>query len=411
MNEKNENINKIQNNNNQISISKKETNIENKSSRNLEINHEKNINHYKSSKNAKDKNIIDISKVYFKLIYEIEKNDKVIRIFGNYFVKKYSKINCGIIFDGNIIKLKEYFEIKGYKFNKLEIEFYSLNDIKDAQYMFYNCISLLSFGIIKWESLITDLSYMFYGCEKLILLVNISEIKTENLTNMSYMFYKCNSLKEINISSFNTTKVTKMKYLFNGCKLLKKIIGISNLVSENVEEIQYFFCDCSSLEEICSLGWNTKSVKYLNSCFKGCHSLRDIKGIGSWNTSNITEMEASFKNCYSLEDLSDISKWDVSKVITTKELFYGCVKLKTLLISHWKFYNLKDCSFMFAGCDKLNDNSILIILNNDANFNEIFKNCFALMPNGRPLFDIYDKNEDKKKMDIKKAILKKKKPK
>ena len=67
--------------------------------------------------------------------------------------------------------------------------------------MFYNCASLISLEIIKWEPQITDLSYMFYGCEKLDSISNISELNKENLNNISYMFYECNSLQEINFSS------------------------------------------------------------------------------------------------------------------------------------------------------------------------------------------------------------------
>ena len=418
VNEKNENINKIQNNNNviynQILISKNERNEEEKSMRNLnKINQEKNINHYKSSKNTKEKieNIINISKIYINLIYENEKNEEVIRVFGNYFVNSNLKINCGIIFNNNKIKLKEYFKMNESQLKKLEIIFYAINDIKSAQYMFYDCNSLLSFEVIKWESLITDLSYMFYGCEKLILLTNISKINTENLTNMSYMFFNCISLKEIDISDFITKKVTKMKYLFKGCILLKNVISISNLVTENVEEIQYFFCDCSSLEKICSLNWNTKNVKYLNSSFEGCTSLRNIEGIENWNTSNIINMDASFKNCYSLEDLSGISKWDISKVVTTKETFCNCILLKKVLIYSWKCDNLKDSSFMFKGCVCLEDDSILNILEKAENVYGIVENCFQLISNELSHLDINDKEKRKKLIDEILKVLKKKRPK
>ena len=391
-------MNKIQNNNNQNLIFKKENNEEKKSLRNLnEIKQEKNINLSKSSKNEKEKNIniLDISKIYIKLIYVIENNEEFIRLFSKEFVKRNSKINCGIIFESNIIKLKEFFEINDSQFNKLEIKFYAINNIKSAQYMFYDCISLISFEVKKWESLLTDLSYMFYGCNNLLLLTNISKINTENLTNMSYMFFECISLKEIDISRFNTKKVTKMKYLFKGCILLQQIIGISDLVTENVEEIEYFLCDCSSLEEINSSNWNTKSVKNLNSSFKGCKSLRRIEGIKNWDTSNITEMKASFKDCQSLTDLSEISNWNTSKVVTTKELFNNCVNLIKVSISKWKCHSLIDSSLMFRGCVSLNDlHSIKNIAKNAKIIDRIDENCFGINPKEKSHYNNCDKNNE-----------------
>jgi len=407
MNEEDEKINKIQNNNNQILIRKFNAIIQ-----------KKNINHYKTSKNTKEKegnnidnNDLTIYKIYIELIYKIKKKDKEVKLFGINFVKINAEIDCGIYFDNQKIKLQEKFQINEYQLNEFKIIFFAINDIISAQYMFHNCFSLLSFKIRKWESHLPDLSFMFYGCEKLKILSNISKINTENLTNISYMFSYCISLKTIDISGFNLTKVIKMGYLFNSCKSLKEIKGIENLVNENVEEIQHLFCGCSVLEKICALNWNTKNVKNLNCSFKGCFSLKIIEGIENWNTSNIIEMKNSFKNCYSLQDLSGISKWDFSKVVTTKKLFDGCVLLTKVFTSQIKCDNLKDSSFMFRGCDSLDDETIFNILNileNVENINGIFENCFSLICNEMSYFYISDENKRKKLID---KILRKKRPK
>ena len=47
------------------------------------------------------------------------------------------------------------------------------------------------------------------------------------------MFCRCNSLIILNLSNFNTNNVTDMEYMFSGCLSLEKL-NISNFNTDNV---------------------------------------------------------------------------------------------------------------------------------------------------------------------------------
>ena len=61
------------------------------------------------------------------------------------------------------------------------------------------------------------MSGMFYNCSSLSSLPDISKWNTNNVENMSWMFCDCSSLKELNLNNFNTNNVTYMSKMFTGC--------------------------------------------------------------------------------------------------------------------------------------------------------------------------------------------------
>ena len=50
-----------------------------------------------------------------------------------------------------------------------------------------------------------------------MLIINLNNFNTNNVTDMSGMFDGCSSLKELNINNFNTNNVTDMYRMFYGC--------------------------------------------------------------------------------------------------------------------------------------------------------------------------------------------------
>ena len=67
---------------------------------------------------------------------------------------------------------------------------------------------------------------MFYKCSKLQK-IDLSNFNTNNITNLSYVFCECSSLKELNIE-LNTNKAKNMIYMFSLCPN-ELIIKIKNL--------------------------------------------------------------------------------------------------------------------------------------------------------------------------------------
>ena len=63
---------------------------------------------------------------------------------------------------------------------------------------------------------------------------NIKYIFKNNIKNCNYMFYNCNKLTSINLSNFKTNNVTNMRNMFYGCKNLTDnniIVNDKNLLN------------------------------------------------------------------------------------------------------------------------------------------------------------------------------------
>ena len=128
------------------------------------------------------------------IIYNIDKNEDSIRIFGKDFVKN-NKNNCYLIINGKQRELCDYLYMNEIKIenNQLKIK---LIEIKHM----------------------TDMSYMFYNCRSLISLPDISKWNTANVKDMTCMFYNCSSLKSFpDISKWKLNKELDKKDMFNGC--------------------------------------------------------------------------------------------------------------------------------------------------------------------------------------------------
>jgi len=109
------------------------------------------------------------------LIYNIDKNTNVIKIFDSEFVNT-NKNNCKIIY-----KNKEYELMENFKFNiDNNIEEEKILEIK-----------------LKGINSITNANRMFYKCEQLFSLPDIYNWDISNVIKMNDMFIECKHLKEI----------------------------------------------------------------------------------------------------------------------------------------------------------------------------------------------------------------------
>ena len=105
------------------------------------------------------------------LIYKIDKNIKSIKIFDSEFVNNNKNI-CKIIHENKETELKEYINVESEK-EILEIKLKGINQIANANKMFYECSSLLSIpDFFRWDlSNINQKLEMFKGCNKLSLII------------------------------------------------------------------------------------------------------------------------------------------------------------------------------------------------------------------------------------------------
>ena len=217
--------------------------------------------------------------------YEIKKNSKEITLFWETFVEN-NIYNCKMIIGGKEYELKDIIELNNLpiKNNILEIKLKGIQNIDNANSMFYKCSSLVA-------------------------LPDLSKWNTNNIINMMRMFAECSSLTSLpDISNWNTSNVKNLSRIFDSCSSLISIPDISKWNIANATFIGGMFMNCSSLKSLPDISiWNTSNVNNIRNLFNKCSSLKSLPDISKWDTSNVTDMQYLFAECNKLESLPDIS--------------------------------------------------------------------------------------------------------
>ena len=296
---------------------------------------------------------------FITIIYKINNNDKIIKLFGHIFVENNKNIGLEIYVNKRY-KLTEFFELKNLEQNNhLEIKLKGINYIVNASCMFSGCSSLISLpNISKWNTNdITNIKFMFNECSSLVSLPDISKWNTNNIKEISGMFYGCSSLISLpDISIWNTNNITDMSYMFYGCSSLKSLPDISNWDTSNVTDISGMFGGCSSLISFPDISkWNTINIKKIGFTFYKCSSLISLPDISQWNTSNVDNVKFIFYGCSSLKTLPDISNWNTNNVTDISGIFEKCSSLISLpkIIDNWNISKIKNKRSVLFGCSSL----------------------------------------------------------
>ena len=101
-------------------------------------------------------------------------------------------------------------------------------------------------------------------------------------------------------------------------------IDLSHFDSSLVEDTQYMFYECSSLEEIIFNNFDTSKITTMSGMFEECSNLKSLN-LSNFDTSNVENMETMFYYCISLEYL-DISNFNTSKVTSHTNMFGDVIK-------------------------------------------------------------------------------------
>ena len=193
------------------------------------------------------------------------------------------------------------------------------------------------------------LDSLFFECRHLTEL-NVSNLKTDNVTSMFNTFNYCEKLHTIDISKWNTSKVTNMDHMFGACTGLTSIVGIEDIDTSNVTDMKWMFNTCTSLYSLDLEKWDTSNVTNMSYMFGASSNLSTVR-FSEWNTSNVTDLSYMFINCSNLSSIN-MSRWDVNKVTTMAFMFGACVNLNTLLLPN-NAKNITDLSATFMQCMQL----------------------------------------------------------
>ena len=316
-------------------------------------------------------------------------------IFFNYFIKEFineykqtrkeennnNEINILLNIERKDINKNIYFldrkQNNPYlkEINKLNSELY-INGIKKEFKNYFTPLEEDNYKIkLKFNINLIDCSYMFAFCEN-IKDINFIKFNTRYITNMKYMFHKCKKLKKINMLSLDTKYVSDMNNMFSFCENLE-YLNLSTFCTKNVTDISYMLYYCINLNNLNLFKFPTENEINMNYMFEMCSQINPLNF-------NI-KIDNTTINKYSNEIniLIDVEDNDINEKIyyldnfkeSNQDNLIELNKLNTRLFINEKEkdfkkyfkpdkkgkYNIKvefdifltDCSFMFAGCEKI----------------------------------------------------------
>ena len=142
--------------------------------------------------------------------------------------------------------------------------------------------------------------------------IDLTDIDVSELDDLSGIFIMLDNVEVADISGWDTYNVTTMAYMFNQCAKLKKIIGIENLDVSKLENANNMFFCCKKLVELDLTKWNPVSLQYTRQMFYECSNLKIIKNIENWQLPNIKDVSYMFCDCAKLD--VDLSNWDLTHI-------------------------------------------------------------------------------------------------
>ena len=174
----------------------------------------------------------------------------------------------------------------------------------------------------------------FYYDDKIDTRTGVTELYIPG--SIRFTGYNEKVLKGVIDPSMKKAPITSMRGMFEGgfnsetfkiqdLKKMTSIVGLENL--------------------------NTSIVTDMNSMFSGCESLTELD-LSSFNTSNVTNMNGMFLSCTGLQTV-DVSSFDISKVTDMRMMFGSCWELTTICCSNDWSNCQADTYIMFSGCKKL----------------------------------------------------------
>ena len=161
--------------------------------------------------------------------------------------------------------------------------------------------------------------------------IDLTDIDISELDDLSGVFARLNKVEVIDISGWDTSNVTFMEEMFRKCVKLKNIIGIENLDVSALKNANSMFYMCENLVELDLTNWNPILLNSAWNMFSCCSNLKNIKNIENWQLPNIKDVSYMFYECTKLD--VDLSNWDLRNI--KKSLKTGIIGGAGISINHY----------------------------------------------------------------------------
>lgn len=194
---------------------------------------------------------------------------------------------------------------------------------------------------------VTSMSGMFKDCK--VKHLDLSSLRTHNVTDFSDMFYNCDSLIDLNVDGFDTSNAEDFNGMFHGCNKLTQL-NVKHFNTNSVLHMSYLFSGCRRLKVIDLEGWDFSQVSDANEMFGYCGKLEKI--IANFNFNMIKGMAFMFDCCTKLSEV-DLTHSDLSRVFDFGYMFFNCEGLKKISFSPGIWQKAKYTLGMFGNCKAL----------------------------------------------------------
>lgn len=194
---------------------------------------------------------------------------------------------------------------------------------------------------------VTSMSGMFKDCK--VKHLDLSSLRTHNVTDFSDMFYNCDSLIDLNVDGFDTSNAEDFNGMFHGCHILTQL-NVKHFNVNSVLHMSYLFSGCRRLKVIDLEGWDFSQVRDANEMFGYCEKLEKL--IANFNFNMIKGMAFMFDCCTKLSEV-DLTHSDLSRVFDFGYMFFNCEGLKKISFSQGVWQKAKYTLGMFGNCKAL----------------------------------------------------------
>ena len=188
---------------------------------------------------------------------------------------------------------------------------------------------------IKVETLIQLKSIIWERYHNNNSFIDLTDLDISELDDLSGVFARLNKVEIIDISGWHTSNVTFMEEMFRKCSKLKNIIGIENLDVSKLKIANSMFYMCENLVELDLTNWNPILLNSAWNMFSYCSNLKIIKNIENWQLPNIKDVSYMFYECTKLD--VDLSNWDLRNI--KKSLKKGIIGGAGISINHYPKLN------------------------------------------------------------------------
>ena len=206
--------------------------------------------------------------------------------------------------------------------------------------------------------------------------INVRFIFKSILNDLSFMFFDCSCLESIDLIKFNSYNVINMTYMFCQCSNLK-IVDLSSFKSNYGINMDNVFDGCISLKFINFPKNNKILVTNLCETFFECKSLETLD-LTSLNTINVKNMSRLFSACYNMKSIN-LSSFNTSNVQDMSRMFFHCESLHSINLSNFNTKNVIFMNYMFMNCRSIISlNLSSFNTTNVETMDSMFMACFSL---------------------------------